>query len=770
MRSRRHSLKRDHQHEGADQHRRDQQEHAAVDAAEEQDAHRDRGDHHEGAHVGLGQQEHARPPPSATAIGMTALHRSSPSRPSCAPCSWPHRARSPAWPARTAGSSSTPSGIQRRAPLTPLPMNGISTSTSRQQGADEDPRRALLPELHRDLHRDERGHEGQRQREHVAGQEMGRRVARETAGCRASPPRPNTPSPARARARRCTTHKQRLVEALRRPAGRLETQSRTGRSCSPWQRAGSRPGRARELRERSSAASCDTSIRQYGRDRAPARSAEALMQAAPHARPPSPAPRPRRPRRGARSCGTCRGWRRPGSAAPRRPRRRLLGAPARGRSQRVEDCIAHAGGGERGSMAGRRVPISAATARAWRDSGSASGAKSWPLPSPPRITTSWRGATVGAQAVERRHRGADVRALAVVEDIDALHRRDELHAVRLAAVFAQAVQHRRQRAADGRGQRQRGQRIGRVVAAAHVQAHRPASGAGCAAPQARLPCAGACAQRLVGSACARTSQAMPFSTTMPKSPGRCGASSPKRITRALDRLGMASLLRHGRGHHRLDQRVVAVDDHHRVLAEDARLGRGVGIHRAVPVEMVLRDVEHGRGAGLEAVHGVELEARQLQHPDLGQVLEHRLRRWRRHDRDQRSLVGLRGRCASSMSAAGGSASSSSVDRSRRPALPPAHRDPPARNPATNIRSQQQRMMFARRLPAFGLRLRLGLRASTSACASGSRSSASASVCSMVGPMLPAIATRLPARSTSSAVIAVVVVLPLVPVIASTFGA
>jgi hypothetical protein len=37
-------------------------------------------------------------------------------------------------------------------------------------------------------------------------------------------------------------------------------------------------------------------------------------------------------------------------------------------------------------------------------------------------------------------------------------------------------------------------------------------------------------------------------------------------------------------------------------------------------------------------------------------------------------------------------------------------------------------------------------------------------------MLPAIATRLPARCTSRAVIAVVVVLPLVPVMASSLGA
>jgi hypothetical protein len=48
--------------------------------------------------------------------------------------------------------------------------------------------------------------------------------------------------------------------------------------------------------------------------------------------------------------------------------------------------------------------------------------------------------------------------------------------------------------------------------------------------------------------------------------------------------------------------------------------------------------------------------------------------------------------------------------------------------------------------------------------------ASASVSSMVGPMLPATATRRPARSTSWPVSEVVVVLPLVPVIAITLGA
>jgi ABC-type taurine transport system substrate-binding protein len=50
------------------------------------------------------------------------------------------------------------------------------------------------------------------------------------------------------------------------------------------------------------------------------------------------------------------------------------------------------------------------------------------------------------------------------------------------------------------------------------------------------------------------------------------------------------------------------------------------------------------------------------------------------------------------------------------------------------------------------------------------SSAVANVSSMVGPMLPAAATVRPQRSTSKAHIAVVVVLPLVPVMASTLGA
>ena len=50
-------------------------------------------------------------------------------------------------------------------------------------------------------------------------------------------------------------------------------------------------------------------------------------------------------------------------------------------------------------MAAASRPISA-TARAWRATGAASGAKSWPLPSPPRITASL--AALGGLGVERK--------------------------------------------------------------------------------------------------------------------------------------------------------------------------------------------------------------------------------------------------------------------------------------------------------------------------------------------------------------------------------
>eukprot|EP01137_Pigoraptor_chileana_P021094 Opistho-2@84365 len=76
---------------------------------------------------------------------------------------------------------------------------------------------------------------------------------------------------------------------------------------------------------------------------------------------------------------------------------------------------------------------------------------------------------VGAQAGDGSHGGADIGALGIVEEVDAVHADHMLDAMRLAAVLAQAMQHRRQRATGRAGQGQGGQRIGGVVTSAHAQ-------------------------------------------------------------------------------------------------------------------------------------------------------------------------------------------------------------------------------------------------------------------------------------------------------------
>ena len=179
--------------------------------------------------------------------------------------------------------------------------------------------------------------------------------------------------------------------------------------------------------------------------------------------------------------------------------------------------------------------------------------------------------------------------------------------MRLAAVFAQAVQHRRQRHARRGGQCQRGQRVGGVVAAPDAQ---------------------------------RVGRHQPLQRGLDRRRHRAPAHLDRRVIRRL----RAHQPRHAALHHqppvahaarnvqpethhvrrrllrchRFDQRVVGVDHPHGVRPEDARLGLGVGGHRAVPVEVVLRHVEHGGGGRVETSDAVELEAGEFEHPDLGQ--------------------------------------------------------------------------------------------------------------------------------------------------------
>ena len=68
-------------------------------------------------------------------------------------------------------------------------------------------------------------------------------------------------------------------------------------------------------------------------------------------------------------------------------------------------------------------------------------------------------------------------------------------------------------------------------------------------------------------------------------------------------------------HHRV---VIAVEHHHAVVAKNEALGLRISGHGAVPVQVVLADVEHGRSGRLKVAYPVELKAGKLQHPDLGQ--------------------------------------------------------------------------------------------------------------------------------------------------------
>ena len=216
----------------------------------------------------------------------------------------------------------------------------------------------------------------------------------------------------------------------------------------------------------------------------------------------------------------------------------LLEAPARRGLQRVVALQRHARPASACSMRSASRPI-VATARAWRDTGARSGAKSWPLPSPPRITTSLRRRLVGAQAVERGDGGADVGALAVVEGVDAVDawRRARRGAARRrirAGRAASAPAGSRWRwPAPARPARWR--RCGGRARAAH----RPASGAGGAALRSASPLTRL--MRLVGLQ--RTHQ--PGHAVLDR-PGRsrrarCGASRPKRTTSRSIGLGVAAL-------------------------------------------------------------------------------------------------------------------------------------------------------------------------------------------------------------------------------------
>ncbi len=71
--------------------------------------------------------------------------------------------------------------------------------------------------------------------------------------------------------------------------------------------------------------------------------------------------------------------------------------------------------------------------------------------------------------------------------------------------------------------------------------------------------------------------------------------------------------------------IVGVIDEHvvgRLVAEDVGLGRGIGIQRAVPVQVVGSDVEQHRHRGMELLAETKLEARQLHDRHIHGLLGH----------------------------------------------------------------------------------------------------------------------------------------------------
>ena len=227
------------------------------------------------------------------------------------------------------------------------------------------------------------------------------------------------------------------------------------------------------------------------------------------------------------------------------------------------------------------------------------------------------GRTVVAQAVECGHGGTHIRALAVVEGIDSADRANELHAVRLTGVVAQAVQHGCERAIDGGCQRQCSQGIGGVVATAHAQRINGHEALDVQLFSFRVFTG--TLDGLVRLECAHQPRNAVFNlqaevTGMRR---RAGAEAHHVARHGFREAAFAG---HRSGNQTLHRRVVAVNHHHGVLAKHPRFGCCVGGHRAVPIKVVFAEVEHHGRVGLEVFDLVELEARQLQYPHIRKLV------------------------------------------------------------------------------------------------------------------------------------------------------
>ena len=187
-----------------------------------------------------------------------------------------------------------------------------------------------------------------------------------------------------------------------------------------------------------------------------------------------------------------------------------------------------------------------------------------------------------AQALERGLRRGDRRALRIVDEQDAADFGDAFHPVRQAAKRGERGDHLGVDLGHRGGERQRRERIERVVSSDQRQVARGKQ------------------QRAAA-----------------REPGR-----PAALDQTPVELGFGNARTEGLHDvpgkpHRERARVVAVEDLLAGAGEDARLGARVGVYPGVAVEMIGTDVEHRRRGGFEARSRFELEARQFDDKDVG---------------------------------------------------------------------------------------------------------------------------------------------------------
>ena len=220
---------------------------------------------------------------------------------------------------------------------------------------------------------------------------------------------------------------------------------------------------------------------------------------------------------------------------------------------------------------------------------------------------------LGRQPFERGDGGADIGALAVVVILDAVDRRDQLQPMRLAGVASQCMHHRRQRTVDRARQAQ----------------SPPAHSSRCAVPRIASASTGiksmhqqlrdsAPAALISCSSYARADARSPRPTPARRRRGRprsrtrrrqVGASAPK-VIRCRVFFAIAATDRRVQNLAILE--AWAFDG--LCLREDARLGSGVSLHRVVPVEMIIGDVQHGGGVATKRARRRQLESSRARAP------------------------------------------------------------------------------------------------------------------------------------------------------------